>query len=424
VTLSRDKSGRYIGDFRHKGIPRLRLSLGTDDKDTAREAYEAVRKLFRQRRVEMIDQLRLPRSHPQKLTVERLMAMVEHHEPLKPMDAPAPGEAASQWGTVLAEIGRYLEWLEAHPKKSKGTVNTARAQLARFARFQAPETGGRAIGGLALEEVTAPMIEAYQRAFVAAETPLNTITAYMGRVRALWRWVEKSEGKRARLARVAPTPVYSPVDSEMLISETTGRQRVLLELEASRILAACPAPLLFPVACGLLAGMRLGEVLHLRTYEDIDLELGMLAVQRQPDWRPKTRASERRVPIASGLRPILERHLERYASERWVVPMITDADRPFREQAFPPHFNAIVTRAGLVAGRRDPRGVTFHTLRHTFASWLAMRGVNILTIAQLLGDSVAMVEKVYAHLSPDYRSAAVERLAGSVTLPDLGGEEE
>jgi len=51
--------------------------------------------------------------------------------------------------------------------------------------------------------------------------------------------------------------------------------------------------------------------------------------------------------------------------------------------------------------------ITFHTLRHTFASWLAMQGAPILTIKELLGhQSLAMTER-YSHLSPDQKKEAV-----------------
>jgi hypothetical protein len=45
-------------------------------------------------------------------------------------------------------------------------------------------------------------------------------------------------------------------------------------------------------------------------------------------------------------------------------------------------------------------------LRHTFASWLAIKGTPILTIKELLGHkSLAMTER-YAHLSPDHKRTA------------------
>jgi site-specific recombinase XerD len=61
-------------------------------------------------------------------------------------------------------------------------------------------------------------------------------------------------------------------------------------------------------------------------------------------------------------------------------------------------------------------GVTPHVLRHTFASRLAMAGVDLRTIQELGGcQSLKMVER-YAHLSPSHKAEAVERLASK--FPD------
>jgi integrase len=59
---------------------------------------------------------------------------------------------------------------------------------------------------------------------------------------------------------------------------------------------------------------------------------------------------------------------------------------------------------------------TFHILRHTYASTLAMRGVPMGVIAAQLGHSdTRMTEKHYAHLSPNYVAATVR-----AALPALG----
>jgi site-specific recombinase XerD len=54
--------------------------------------------------------------------------------------------------------------------------------------------------------------------------------------------------------------------------------------------------------------------------------------------------------------------------------------------------------------------VSFHTLRHTFASWLAIQGTPILEIKELMGhNSLAMTER-YAHLIPDQKRVSVARM--------------
>jgi integrase len=59
---------------------------------------------------------------------------------------------------------------------------------------------------------------------------------------------------------------------------------------------------------------------------------------------------------------------------------------------------------------------TFHILRHTYASSLAMRGVPMGVIAAQLGHSdTRMTERHYTHLSPNYVAETVR-----AALPALG----
>jgi integrase len=56
---------------------------------------------------------------------------------------------------------------------------------------------------------------------------------------------------------------------------------------------------------------------------------------------------------------------------------------------------------------------TWHCLRHTFASRLVMSGADLRTVAELLRDKTLAMVMRYAHLAPDYKFAAVERMAAS-----------
>lgn len=60
------------------------------------------------------------------------------------------------------------------------------------------------------------------------------------------------------------------------------------------------------------------------------------------------------------------------------------------------------------AGIEDFR---FQDLRHTFASRLAMLGIDLYTVQRAGGWKTAVMVQRYAHLSPDHMRAAVERLA-------------
>ncbi len=62
-------------------------------------------------------------------------------------------------------------------------------------------------------------------------------------------------------------------------------------------------------------------------------------------------------------------------------------------------------------GIEDPRHIiTFHSLRHTFASWLASQGETILTIKELLGHKTLAMTARYAHLMPDQKRQATAKL--------------
>ena len=52
-------------------------------------------------------------------------------------------------------------------------------------------------------------------------------------------------------------------------------------------------------------------------------------------------------------------------------------------------------------------GLNFHSLRHTFASWLVQRGVSIYTVSKLLGHADIATTQIYSHLRrEDLRNAA------------------
>jgi integrase len=73
--------------------------------------------------------------------------------------------------------------------------------------------------------------------------------------------------------------------------------------------------------------------------------------------------------------------------------------------------------AALAAASIDKPG-TFHVLRHTYASHIAMNNVPLFVIAKQLGHAdTRMVEKHYGHLAPNYISDTIRRAA-----PRLAGE--
>ena len=83
----------------------------------------------------------------------------------------------------------------------------------------------------------------------------------------------------------------------------------------------------------------------------------------------------------------------------------------------------VVERLGFNEGIKDRRyKVTFHSLRHTFASWLALQGEALLTIKELLGHKVLEMTIRYAHLVPDQKRQAAFRLEKASGGEQQGGK--
>jgi len=53
---------------------------------------------------------------------------------------------------------------------------------------------------------------------------------------------------------------------------------------------------------------------------------------------------------------------------------------------------------------------SLHTLRHTFASNCVMNGVDLYTVKELLGHSSIKTTEIYAHLSSQFKQAAIEKI--------------
>ena len=395
--MKRTKGGTWEHDFRLVDLPRYHATYGTKKADAERLHAVAVA-VFRSRDIAVIEALKTGR-----VTLEQLAQLRERHLPFV---AALPTVAdVMPWPTFGDAVPLYIAGIRKNPHRAEGTARAATVQLNRALSFVG--TAPR------LDDVTAARVTDYQAQLTAEGKARNTVTSYVWRVAAMYRWFIRQEAIAARDEKRTARVLHVPFNAEEISVEKTGRQRYLTEAEAARLLAVTPKPLLAPVMLGLFAGLRVDEMIHLRTGFDVDFERGVVRVQVQPGWKPKSKRGVRTVPMSDALRPALERHT-RYSSEHWFTPSAENNAKPLNRHTFDTHFGTILKDAGLLPGRKNPEGVTYHTLRHTFASWLIMRGADLFTVAQLLGNMVQQVEKTYGHLSIDHRTTTVNKLTGAV----------
>jgi integrase len=157
---------------------------------------------------------------------------------------------------------------------------------------------------------------------------------------------------------------------------------------------ALPFRVLYAVAVYTYA--RAGE-LEALTWDDVDLEHGVIqinkAIDRETGLVKSTKSGEtRRIPIEPELRPLLERLCE----ERTNESVLWMPDNEDRAALLRQHLaQAGVTRADLFADNDRQKHVTFHDLRATGITWMAVRGDDPLRIKQRAGHSSFSTTEMY-----------------------------
>jgi integrase len=79
------------------------------------------------------------------------------------------------------------------------------------------------------------------------------------------------------------------------------------------------------------------------------------------------------------------------------------------------YFSRAAKQAGLA-------NVTFHTLRHTFANHAVMAGVDLYTLAKILGHRDIQMVQRYAHLAPSHLKTAATIAASAIFADNMPPE--
>ena len=167
----------------------------------------------------------------------------------------------------------------------------------------------------------------------------------------------------------------------------------------------------------LLTGLRFGEIAKLR-WECVDLHNGVMHVDG------KNGETREAYLENAELMEMFMRRMQIAAA----TPFIKKSDKSISNLVFPGPvhggimkdipdiFMKTVEELGFNDGYTDPRQrLTFHSCRHTFGSRLALQGVPLLTIKELMGHKTIEMTMRYAHLMPDHKREAVRHMCGRKT---------
>jgi integrase len=176
--------------------------------------------------------------------------------------------------------------------------------------------------------------------------------------------------------------------------------RFLTEDECRRLVNACDGAFRNLVRAALLTGCRYGELIRM-VVSDFNYEAGTVTVRHSKAGKPRhVVLTDEGRELFSGL-CVGRSEQEIFARDDEAAWKASHQQRRLQD-------------ASEHAGIRP--SATFHNLRHTYASSLAMRGVPMGVIAAQLGhSSTRMTEKHYAHLTPNYVADTVR-----AALPSLG----
>lgn len=274
--------------------------------------------------------------------------------------------------TTLIELGeRYL----THAKMHKRSWKRDEQLLASLIDF---------FGGANLEQISPMRIEDFQRKRIERVSPA-TANREVALLKHMFNTAEKWQ------LHSGPNPVRQV----RFLAENNLQFRTLSEEEEKALIAECPMYLADIVIFALNTGLRSGEIFNLK-WEDVDLE-----ARRLQTITSKTR---RRLEL-----PLNDSALR--VLQSWQA--IKRGPNVFYNWSTGSPF--VDLSAGLRKACKAAAidGVTWHTFRHTFASRLTRKGVDIVTVKELLGHSTVTVTMRYAHSNHETKARAVSRLASS-----------
>jgi integrase len=235
-----------------------------------------------------------------------------------------------------------------------------------------------------LAELDKPMIDAWIESLERIGNSNGTINRKIAALSKVYSHAIRN-GKLAPTAR----PLMDRKE------ETGGRIRYVTDEEEKAILALAhqwgKADLADVVTVLVDTGMRCGELWRL-TARDTDLKTGMISIWENKGDLPRS------IPMTKRVRSIIERRADQGRGSYRLFP--------FDNTWMGHQWNRVRTHMGL---GQDHQFVP-HCLRHTCASRLVQRGVELLVVQKWLGHRTLSMTMRYAHLSPKNLEAAARAL--------------
>jgi len=266
------------------------------------------------------------------------------------------------------------------------------------------------LGSIPLHKIDAAKVEAIMLRIQKAGKSPGTVSKIMGLISQVWNKAAAHELVQGD----SPTrKIKKPQqDNRRVRFLSTEQAKSLLDALKVRSSAVHDEALL-----SLLCGLRAGEI-HNLTWGDIDLKNGTILIRD-----PKNKRN-RHAFISEDVETMLKRRHQEQATTELVFPTYNGKPRMWVSDTFARTVDELgLNNTGEVIQDKDGNDipvritdarqkVVFHTLRHTFASWLVQQGTPLYTVAELMGHSTLEMSRRYSHLAPDTLRKAALSLQG------------
>lgn len=316
--------------------------------------------------------------------------------------------------------GLYDPWDDA-PKRDGVSLKEAVERYLRARRDRRPKTQRADRGVLMLfRETLAPGIklqhvkEHHARKFLETEELSDSSkNTYHTRLKSFFKWCAENGLLRENPMRKMKPPKAGKKVAEYLSREEYEQLLRCIEADAvvnsGRLKEGEVVWVADVVKFAVGTGLRLSEICNLR-WSAINLSNGQVTVKNTADFKTKS-GHERVVFVYGDAREVLERLHAGRTSEADDYVFQGTANREGTRGHLNPEY---VSKRFLHYARmaKLPKGIHFHSLRHTYASWLVMAGVDLFRVKELLGHADISTTMRYAHLAPKAFQDELQRVFG------------
>ena len=296
----------------------------------------------------------------------------------------------------------WLDHVAAHKRSDKDDRSILRRHLR-------PALGGRMLSAVDQKAVDRLKTALYDKGLAD-----NTVANVLSLLRAMFNKAVDL-GWLSRPPKVAvPKPAledYNWIDSLEVVRAFVRAARAE---ELAPLGRRLPLPGLAAMyATSVYTGMRAGEVAGLK-WAMVDLDLRLITVARSFDHPTKTKAI-RRIPVLDPLLPLMKEWRMRCSWSRSGVVFPNSAGKMHvpRARVFKQVYRRVLDRAA-VEPHHPERRLTYHDLRHTFASLWVQNGGDLFRLQKILGHKDVNMTLRYSHLAPAAFQKDHDRLGGAI----------